>query len=79
MTTTTAEATVLARYARATETITAEHHPSDHGMKYAVLIVGGKQHGIEIHCVTELSALWLFGTVVLYRELDIDHPFLAAV
>lgn len=70
---------ILARYARATEVVTAEHHPTDQGMKYALMVVGGKHHGIEIHCPTEDSVLALFQDVVFHREFNIEHPFLAAV
>lgn len=70
---------VLMRYARCTETITAEYHPDDNGMPYVLHIVGGKHAGTVIHCQTEASVVRLFNEVVLYRKMDLDHPYLVAV
>jgi hypothetical protein len=69
----------LMRWARATQVITAEHHPDDHGMPYGVFINGGRHTGIEIHCSTELSAVALFNSIVLHENIGIEHPALQAV
>lgn len=71
---------ILLRFARATEVITAEHHPDDRGgMPYVLHIVGGKHTGMQIHCATEQSVTRLFNEVVAARKSDTEHPFLAQV
>jgi hypothetical protein len=72
---------VLMRFARATEIITAEYHPDDHGMAYVLMIDGGKHHGTLIHCMTEQSVIRLFNDVVTARKLgdDHEHPYLVAI
>ena len=62
-----------------TESVVAEHHPSEPGMKYVIRVLGGKHSGVEIHCPTEASTLKLFDEIVAYRMRYSDHPFLAAV
>jgi hypothetical protein len=70
---------VLRRYARATEVVTLQHFPHDHGMKYLVRIDGGQHHDTEIHCPTEPSAARLFEQIIAYRMRYDNHPFLQAV
>lgn len=78
--TTTAPHQILASYSRATETITAEHHPADRGkMRFILHIVGGRHHGTEIHCRTEDSVRRLFDSVVAARKSDTEHPYLVPV
>lgn len=68
---------LLARHGRATEVITAEHHPDDHGgMRYVLFITGGKHHGTRIHCATEESVIRLFDEIVAARKADAEHPYL---
>jgi hypothetical protein len=60
---------ILARYARRTEVITAEHHPYDYGSyAYYVNVNGGKHHGTEVRCCTEESAMRLFDIIVAARK-----------
>lgn len=71
---------ILMRFVRCTETITAEHHPDDHGgMKFVIHIEGGMHTGTVIHCATNASVLRLFDSIVAARKSGIDHPYLAAV
>lgn len=63
-----------------TETVLAEHHPQDRGgMKFVIRFIGGKHHGIEIHCPTQPSTMRLFAQIIEYRTYYLDHPFLVAV
>lgn len=71
--------TILARFGRCTEIITAEHHSEDHGMKFALIILGGKHHGIVIHCPTAHSVMRLFTEVIEARKTGVEHPYLATV
>lgn len=77
MTTTTSP--VLLCFARGTIKVTAEHHPGDkHGaMKYSLHVTGGRQHGMVIHCSTEVSVARLFNEVVALCKLGICHPYLS--
>jgi hypothetical protein len=59
---------ILARYARSTEVVTAEHHPNDHGPHFYVNINGGRHHGTEIRCCTADSAIRLFDVIVAARK-----------
>lgn len=68
---------VLMRFSRCTETITAEHHPDDHGMPYVIHIVGGMHSGTVIHCMTETSVIRLFDSIVAARRSGTEHPYLA--
>jgi hypothetical protein len=71
---------VLARYARSTEVITAEHHPVNHGgMPYVLHIVGGKHSGTRIYCTTEASVNKLFDDIVAARKAEAEHPYLVEV
>lgn len=68
---------ILAEYKRATETVTAAQHRDDIGTyTYTVAIVGGKHHGVEFHCHTEASTLWLFDRVVAHRKTERDWNWL---
>lgn len=67
----------LAEYKRANEVIVAAQHGDDTGSyTYTVTITGGQHHGIEIHCRTEESTLWLFDLVVAHRKSDRDWNWL---
>lgn len=68
---------VVAQYKHGTETITAKYNP-DIAQAYCwmVSIIGHKFHGIEFHCRTKHSALWLFDQVVRARTADIDWNWL---
>ena len=79
--TTTDMSHILMRFVRCTETITAEHHPDEHGMPYVIHIDGGKHTGTVIHVMTEASAIRLFNEIVAARKRgdDHEHPHLAAV
>lgn len=70
---------LLRCYQRATESIVAEHHPHDNGMRYAIRFIGGKHTGLEIFCATERSAAALFDALVTARKGNYEHPFLVAV
>jgi hypothetical protein len=70
---------VLARYARCTHTMTAEHHPDDHGMHYVLHIEGGQFSGTVIHCSTEDSVMRLFNELVAAHKSGVTHPYLAAL
>jgi hypothetical protein len=70
---------ILRCYQRCTESIVAEHHPDDDGMRYLLRIVGGKHNGTEIHCKTRQSVETLFEQIVAARKADTEHPFLAEV
>lgn len=72
---------VIMRFSRCTETITAEHHPDEHGMPYVIHIVGGKHAGVEIYAQTEQSIIRLFNEVVAARKRgdDHEHPYLVTV
>lgn len=68
---------VLAQYKRATEIVTAAHHWHDTGTYiYTVRIDGGTHSGIEIHCRTPQSTLWLFDQIVAHRKRGIDWNWL---
>lgn len=68
---------VLAQYKRVTEVITAAHHSHDTGTYiYTVRIDGGIHSGIEFHCRTAQSALWLFDQIVGHRKHGIDWIWL---
>ena len=62
-----------------TETLTAEHHPHDPGMKFSVHLHGGRHHGIVIHCATERSAVRLFDEIAAHRGRHSEHPYLIAI
>lgn len=70
---------VLAEHKWVTETLTAEYHPDDHGMKFMIRIVGGKYHGTEIHCPTAVSVERMFDALVACRQRNIEHHALMAV
>jgi hypothetical protein len=70
---------LLRCYQRATESIVAEHHPDENGMRYVIRFIGGKHTGIEIHCSTERSTIALFDALVTARKGNYEHPYLQAV
>jgi hypothetical protein len=70
---------LLRCYQRATESIVAEHHPDDDGMRYVIRFIGGKHSNLEIHCPTEASTIRLFDALVTARKGNYEHPFLKAV
>lgn len=70
---------VVAEQHFCTEVITAEHHPDEEGMPFILQIVGGKHHGLVIHCSTEESVCELFKQIVAARRGNYEHPYLAAV
>lgn len=75
-------ATVLARYARCTHTMTAEYHPYDShhgGMPYVLHIDGGRHSGTVIHCSTEGSVMRLFDELVAAHKSGVIHPYLVAL
>lgn len=72
---------VLARFARCTHIMTAEHHPDDKhgGMRYVLHIEGGQHSGTVIHCSTESSVMGLFNDLVAAYKSGVAHPYLAAL
>lgn len=68
---------VLAQWKQGTETVSAEHHRADVGAyNYTVSIQGGIYSGLEIHCRTERSVIWLFDQIVEHRKADRDWVWL---
>lgn len=68
---------VLAQYKRVTEVVTASHHLHDTGTyKYTVRIDGGPHSGVEIHCRTNDSTMWLFDQIVEHRKREVDWVWL---
>lgn len=67
---------VLAEYNRATELIKAVWHGEGERYDFAVLILGGKHHGVIIQCSTEQSVMWLFDAVRAARIADRDWNWL---
>jgi hypothetical protein len=68
---------LLARYPRATETITALWHGDGESYDFAVHIVGGKHHGVVIQCRTRHSVMALFDLIVACRKQNRELSWLA--
>jgi hypothetical protein len=68
---------VLAQYGRATETIRAVWHGEGSRYDFAVMILGGKHHGVIIQCSTERSVMWLFDMVRIARKTGREWNWLA--
>jgi hypothetical protein len=68
---------VLAQFNQRTESIIARRHFDHHGSyRFTVTITGGRYSGIEFHCRTEQSTLWLFDRVVAHRKNNTDWNWL---
>ena len=67
---------VLAQYNRATETIQAVWHGEGERYDFAVIIFGGKHHGVIIQCSTEQSVMWLFDMVRIARKTGSEWNWL---
>lgn len=66
-------------FQRCAQSIVAEHHPDDKGMKYVIRIVGGRFTGVEIHCPTLESTNKLFDELIDAYYAGVNHPYLMAV
>ena len=69
---------VLMRLATPHGVVTAEYHPDDKGMRYALISTCAHAHTV-IHCQTQHSAERLFNEVVALYKRGIPHPYLAVM
>lgn len=70
---------MLRCFQRCAQSLVAEYHPEEHGMRYLIRVIGGKHNGVEIHCPTAISTNKLFDELVDAYYTGTDHPYLMAV